>query len=94
MELGTGDGVGRPEVSGERSMEPAKVENMFNFQLYFCKKSNKEKKKKDIRDMKKESPSLLFLFTLLDSQSDGGTFEIFWRIYTDHDTQKQNSPPV
>lgn len=45
MELGTGDGVGRPEVSGERSMEPAKVENMFNFQLYFCMKSNKEKKK-------------------------------------------------
>lgn len=47
-ELGTGDGVGRPEVSGERSMEPAKVEKMFNFQFYFYTKNNKEKK---IRDM-------------------------------------------
>lgn len=41
-ELGTGDGVGRPEVSGERSMEPAKVENMLNFQVHFSIKSIKK----------------------------------------------------
>lgn len=39
-ELGTGEGVGRPEVSGERSMEPEEIEPIFSFNLDFCNQIN------------------------------------------------------